>query len=297
MNRSTLCGRVAQSADLLDPLYQAMKLDLLNSKVIHGDDTPVRVLERDRSGPPGKKTKSRLGRVWVWVGDKTHPHTVFDFTPNRKQEGPLDFLVGWKGYLQADAYPGYEVLYKKRGVMEVACWAHVRRKFFDAQDTDRPRAEAALAFVQRLYRVEDLSKEMPPQERKQLRESEALPVLKAFEAWMEAQQVLPKSSIGLAIQYAQNQWPALCRYVEDGDLAIDNNAAENALRGVALGRKNWLFEGSDAGGRRAAIIYTLLEPCRRHGINPYAYLKDVIGRIGEAKRLLELAPAQWQPKG
>jgi hypothetical protein len=122
-------------------------------------------------------------------------------------------------------------------------------------------------------------------------------VLKAFEAWMEAQQVLPKSSIGLAIQYAQNQWPALCRYVEDGDLAIDNNAAENALRGVALGRKNWLFEGSDAGGRRAAIIYTLLEPCRRHGINPYAYLKDVIGRIGEAKRLLELAPAQWQPKG
>jgi hypothetical protein len=294
VNRSTLCGWVRQSAELLGPIVEAMKAEVLKSKVIHGDDTPVAVLD-PKNGQSGKK-KARLGRVWVWVGDKEHPHTVFDYTPNRKREGPLDFLEGWRGFLQADAYPGYGALYKERSVLEVACWAHTRRKFFDAQDTDRPRAEAALAFIQRLYQVEKATKDLASRERQKLRQKEALPVLRAFGDWMEAQQVLPKSAMGQAIQYAQRQWAALCRYVQDGDLAIDNNAAENALRGVAVGRKNWLFEGSDEGGRRAAVVYSLVESCRRHGIDPYAYLRDVIARVGgyPAKRLKELMPANWR---
>ena len=302
VNRSTLCGWTAQVAELLEPLHTAMKAELLKSKVIHGDDTPVSVLDRPEDPPPGeggkKRRKARQGRVWVWVGDKQHPHTVFDYTPNRKREGPLDFLGSWKGFLQADAYPGYETLYKERGVVEVACWAHARRKFFDAQDTDQARGQAALAFIGRLYQVEARAKGLSPKERQSLRQEEALPVLKAFRAWMDAQVlVLPKSAMGLAFQYALRQWAALCRYVQDGDLAIDNNAAENALRGVAIGRKNWLFEGSDAGGRRAAVLYTLLASCRRHNVDPYAYLKDVIARVGghPAKQLKELMPAYWAP--
>jgi transposase len=301
VNRSTLCGWTAQVAELLEPLHGAMKSELLKSKIIHGDDTPVSVLDRPDGPRPREsrevKRRARQARLWVWVGDKDHPHTVFDYTPNRKREGPLDFLEGWKGYLQADAYPGYETLYRKRGVVEVACWAHARRKFFDAQVTDRDRAQTALAFIQRLYQVESLAKDLSPRLRQRRRERDAMPVLKGFRNWMDAQAlVLPKSAMGLAIQYSLRQWAALCRYVHNGDLAIDNNAAENALRGVAVGRKNWLFEGSDAGGRRAAVLYTLVASCRRHGIDPYAYFKDVISRLGghPAKRLKDLMPANWE---
>jgi transposase len=304
VNRSTLCGWTAQVAELLEPLHEAMKVEVLKSKVIHGDDTPVAVLDRREDPPPGvgqKRKKARQGRLWVWVGDKGHPHTVFDYTPNRRREGPLDFLGGWRGYLQADAYPGYNTLYRERGVVEVACWAHTRRKFFDALDVDRERGQAALAFIHRLYQVEAQARDMEPRQRQKLRQKEALPVLLAFKEWLDGQAllVLPRSAMGEAMGYALRQWPALCRYVEDGDLAIDNNAAENALRGVALGRKNWLFEGSDEGGKRAAVLYSLIQSCRRHKVEPYAYLKDVISRISghPARKLKELMPAYWTAGG
>ncbi len=310
VNRSTLCGWTSQVADLLKPLHQAMKADLLASKVIHSDDTPVPVLEERNKdqGPPGEnddacaddplgRRKARLARLWTWVGDKDHPHTVFDYTPDRKREGPLAFLGDWKGYLQADAYAGYDQLYDQGGVIEVACWAHARRKFNEAKATDKDRGHAALAFIGRLYEVERAAKEKPSKERLQLRLQHSKPVLDSFKAWLDAQAltVLPKSAMGEAIGYALRQWEALCRYTQDGDLAIDNNPAENALRCVALGRKNWLFAGSDEGGRRAAILFSLVASCKRHKIDPFAYLRDVLGRLSThpAKKVRQLLPDAW----
>jgi transposase len=311
VNRSTLCDFSARVADLLEPIQLAMKGEILESKVIHSDDTPVPVLDPpDRSvGPPGDDDssaddpqgprKARLGRLWVWVGDDEHPHTVFNYTSDRKREGPIAFLAGWKGYLQADAYAGYDELYQKRGVIEVACWAHARRKFSDAKDTDRDRGQAALAFIGRLYDVERATKERSAQERQRIRLEHSKPVLEAFKTWLDAQALitLPKSAMGEAFGYALRQWGALCSYLEDGDLDIDNNAAENGLRCVALGRKNWLFAGSDAGGRRAAIHYSLVASCKRHGIDPFAYLRDVIERVAThpQSRIRDLLPAYWRP--
>lgn len=308
--RSTLCDWASQSAGLCEPIYDAMKSELLKSKVIHSDDTPVPVLETpSREGPPGEAEsqaddpqghrKARLGRLWTWVGDKVHAHVVFTYTPDRKKEGPIDFLTGWKGFLQADAYSGYDELYKSRGVIEVACWAHARRKFNDARQTDKDRGQAALAFIARLYEVERSAKEMSAQDRQALRQAHAVPVLASFKSWLDAQAmlVLPKSAMGEALTYALRQWSALCVYTTDGDLAIDNNAAENALRPVAVGRKNWLFAGSDEGGRRAAILYSLVASCKRHGIDPFAYLRDVISRVAThpQSKIRELLPAYWTP--
>ncbi len=308
VNRSTLCHWTAQVADLVGPIHAAMKAELLESKVVHSDDTPVPVLEDQGQGPPGDdaaddpqgRRQARLGRLWVWVGDKDHPHTVFDYTPDRKGEGPLAFLGTWKGYLQADAYAGYDALYEKRGVVEVACWAHTRRKFFEAKATDKVRCLEAMAYIHKLYEVERMAKGEEAAKRRALRQEHSKPVLEAFKAWLDAQAlvVLPKSALGGAIGYALRQWKALVVYVEDGDLAIDNNPAENALRCVALGRKNWLFAGSNAGGRRAAVLYSLMASCKRRGINPFEYLKDVLERLATHPTgpIRDLLPAYWKPR-
>jgi len=312
--RSTLCDWMAQCAEVLRPLYDLMVQRVLQSKVIHTDDTPVNVLDRER-------TRTRLGRFWVYLGDREHPFTVFTYTPSRSRDGPMEFLKNWGKdrpvYLQADAFGGYDGIYAGQAggqVTEVACWAHARRKFYEARTSDAAVSTQALAYIRLLYDVEDAAKEQFAQQdlaahrplsafRYSLRQELAVPRLQQFRDWLQSQQaqhggpVLPKSPLGEAITYAFNQWDALTVYTTDGDLAIDNNASENALRRVALGRKNWLFCGSDLGGHTAAVLFSLLATCQRHKVEPLAYLRDVLTRIAAhpASRLAELLPAAHPP--
>jgi hypothetical protein len=252
----------------------------------------------------------------VYLGDKDHPQNVFTYTPSRSRDGPMKFLAGWgqsrQVFLQADAFGGYDGIYKGQAgappgnVTEVACFAHARRKFYDARASDAAVSTQALAYIRLLYDVEDQANELAAPERQRLRQELALPRLAQFKLWLESQQasrggpVLPKSPMGQAITYALNQWDALCVYTTDaggGDLVIDNNASENALRRVALGRKNWLFCGSDNGGYTAATLFTFIATCQRHKVNVFDYLKDVLTRIAAhpMNRLAELLPAHWQP--
>lgn len=290
LSRKTLCDWVAASATLLAPVVEVMKAEVLASRKIHTDDTTVPVLEKDRGS-------TRTGRLWVYVGDEQHEHIVFDYTPDRSRDGPLRFLAGYKGYLQADAYGGYDAVYAGQEVFEVACWAHARRKFFDALKSDSPRASMALAFIRHLYAIEKRVRSGDSEQRRALRASEAQPVLDSFQAWLnqEVKTALPKSPLGQAITYTQAQWKALTRYVEDGILEIDNNRAERALRRIAIGRKNWMFAGSDEGGRRAATLYSLVASCASLKINPYAYLRDVLERLPtcSAADLRHLTPKAW----
>ncbi len=308
--RSTMCDWAAQCADALRPLYELMVDEVRLSKVIHTDDTPVKVQDRSR-------TQTRTGRFWVYLGDKDHPYTVFAYTPSRSRDGPMTFLRDWgkdeQVYLQADAFGGYDGIYAGDAggkVTEVACWAHARRKFYDARHSDPAISTQALAYIRLLYDVEDQAKKSAAKnqtdlvlERYRLRQELSELRLAQFKTWLESQQaehggpVLPKSPMGLAIQYALNQWDALCVYTTDGRLAIDNNASENALRRVAIGRKNWLFAGSDNGGRTAAIHFSLIATCQRHKIEPLAYLRDVLTRIAATpvSQVADLLPDRWRP--
>jgi transposase len=322
IGRSTMCDWMRQSAEALTPLHDLMVREVLAGKVIHTDDTPVDVLE-----PKGRGTKT--GRFWVYHGDPSHPQTVFDYTPSRKRDGPVAFLDGWgkdeTRYLQADAFGGYDGIYAGDAgghVVEVACWAHARRKFHEARKSDHRHSAQALAYIRLLYDVESEAQQQLRDERKadetmtdqdahrrlteirlELRRERSVPRLAEFKTWLDGLQataggpVLPKSPMGQAITYALNQWDALCVYAGDGDLNIDNNPAENALRRIALGRKNWLFAGSDTGGRTAAILFSLIATCQRHHVEPFAYLRDVLTRIAahSAHRLDELLPGNWKP--
>jgi len=221
----------------------------------------------------------------------------------------MEFLKDWgrdeQRYLQADAFGGYDCIYAGLAggqVIEVACWAHARRKFHDARKSDYARSSQALAMIRVLYDVEAEAREMTSPERALLRQKKSQPILKEFKTWLDSQQapqggVLPKSPMGEAITYAMNQWEALQVYISDGDLSIDNNVAERALRQIAVGRKNWLFLGGDNGGRAAAIVFSLLATCRRHNVEPLSYLRDVLTRISSwpTSRLAELLPDQWKP--
>jgi transposase len=289
ISRSTQCSWLATVAELLEPIYRRMVAQVVQSRKIHTDDTPIKVLE------PGMG-KTRTARFWVYLGDQGHPFTVFDYTPNRSRDGPTGFLKGFKGYLQADAYTGYNPLYAGQEVIEVACWAHTRRKYFEARDTDA-LANEMLALIGELYAVEAEARVWSPAERKLLRQMKTRPVLERIRSWLDARvgKVLPKSPLGQAITYTLNQWTALTRFLEDGDLEADNNLGENALRPICLGRKNFLFVGSDAGGRRAAILYSLVRSCERHDVNAWQYLRDVLIRISThpASQIDDLLPHRW----
>jgi transposase len=289
LSRSTMCDWLAGCAEAMRPIYDAMCARVRRSKVIHTDDTPVPVLDRTRD-------RTRTGRIWVYLGDAKNPYTVYDATPSRSRDGPRAFLAKYQGYLQADAFGGYDGLFAT-GATEVACWAHTRRKFHEAVESDSRLSLEALAHIRRLYEVERRAKEIDSDTRLSLRQRESVPVLRAFKDWLDARRAsaLPKSPLGAAITYATNQWAALNVYTSDGDLAIDNNAAERALRGVAVGRKNWLFWGSDAGGKTAAVLTSLTATCKRHGIDPWSYLSDVLSRIPThpADRVAELLPDVW----
>lgn len=307
--RSTMCDWAAQCADVLRPLYALMVNEVRASTVLHTDDTPVKVQDRGR-------TQTRTGRFWVYLGDDDHPYSVFAYTPSRSRDGPLEFLRGWgqdeRVYLQADAFGGYDGIYAGEAggqVTEVACWAHARRKFYEARHSDPAGSTQALAYVKLLYGVEQQARQSAAKtrrdlvsERHRLRQELAVPRLAQFRQWLQSQpaerggSVLPKSPLGQAIQYTLNQWEALCVYATDGRLAIDNNAAENALRRVAVGRKNWLFCGSDHGGRTAATLFSLIATCQRHQVEPMAYLRDVLTRIAAipVSQLATLLPDRWQ---
>jgi transposase len=294
LSRQTMCDWMRQCAELVSPLFERMKQQVLTSKVLQTDDTPVAVL--DPALP-----RTRTGRIWTYVGNEDHPYTVYDYTPNRSRDGPDAFLKEFRGFLQADAYSGYDHLYQdaERGVVEVACWAHARRKFYEAQSSDVMRSTVMLAYIRLLYDVEREARErkLSGNERRALRQARSLPILADIRAYLETERpnVLPKSPEGQAMAYTLSNWDALVRYCGDGDLAIDNNGAERSLRGIVVGRKNWMFYGSDRGGRTAAVLTSLTATCKRLRIDPFAYLRDVFGRISThpQNQLDELLPDRW----
>jgi len=294
LSRQTMCGWMAQCAQLVSPLFDLMKEQALRSKVLQTDDTPVGVLDPQRA-------RARLGRIWTYVGDAEHPYTVYDYTPTRSRDGPRAFLQEFRGYRQADAYSGYDELYQdpEHDVTEVACWAHTRRKFYEAQSSDLMRATVMLAYIRLLYDVEREAhdRNLDSGQRRALRQAKAQPILGDIRKYLEREQLqaLPKSPIGQAVAYTLSNWEALLRYCQDGDLEIDNNGAERSLRPVAAGRKNWLFFGSDHGGRTAAVLTSFVTTCKRPDIDPWAYLRDIFDRISAhpQDRLAELLPDRW----
>lgn len=234
------------------------------------------------------------------IGDEDNPYAVYDYTTSRKRDGPATFLADFCGYLQADAFAGYDGIYAAGTVQQVLCWAHARRKFFEAKEAHPIEAHAALAFIARLYEVEREAKELERAERRLLRQQRSLPILTEFHAWLEAVEakVLPKSPLGQAIGYVLPRWDGLLRYCEDGRLSIDNNLSERALRPCAIGRKNWLFLGSDGGGRTAAILFSVMASCKANQVEPFAYLRDVLSRTSawdaaNSSELGQLLPDAW----
>jgi transposase len=291
LSRQTMCDWMAVSAELLEPIVAEMHREILKSRVIQTDDTTVPVLDRSLG-------KTRTGRLWDYLGDRDHPHVVYDYTPDHSREGPLRMLDGYEGYLQADACSVYDKVYAARKIIEVGCWAHARRKFHESKSSDAVRAHVAMAMIQRLYKVEKYTKDQDDAAREALRQERSKPILNEIHAWLlqEKGRVLPKSPIGEAIGYALNHWQALERYTEAGWLSIDNNASERGMKPVALGRKNWLFAGSDAGGKTAATLMSLCMTCKNVGVDAFAYLRDVLERISThpARRIRELLPDQWK---
>lgn len=291
--RSTLCDWMASCAMLLTPLWELLKGHVLQSKVLHTDDTTVPVRDEKRSD-------HRYGRLWDYIGDAAHPGVVFDYTTTHARDGPAAFLKDFRGFLQADAYGAYDGIYtgSNGAIVEVGCWAHARNKFADAQSSDPERVLAARAWVRKLYDVEEEAKALSSAERWRLRQQKSVPLLKSLHTWLLAQKadVLPKSPIAAAINYVLNQWEALKRYTTDGDLHIDNNVSERTLKLIGMGRLNWLFLGSDNGGRTAAVLFSFTATCKHLGIDTFTYLRDVLEHLRTCppERLQELLPHRWQ---
>lgn len=287
LHRSTLCDFVEHVAVALGPVRDELKRQILSTDYLQTDDTSVTVL----TGTGG----SFKGRVWTYL-DPLGRQVVFDATPTHERDGPEAFLEGFAGYLQADAYTGYDALYRKGPIVEVACWAHGRRRFVEALPSDA-RAAVMVSLIQELYQVEREIKELDVETRQSIRRQRSGPLLDRIEAERQtlARTVLPKSPLGEALGYMANQWGALRRFLEDGRLKIDNNGAESQLRGVAVGRKNWMFAGSMEGAHRAALLYSLVQSCRLAEIDPFAYIRDVLIRVAThpQDRIGELTPKAW----
>jgi len=297
LHRSTLCDWMAACANLLRPLYDLMVGVVMQSRSLHTDDTTVKMQELVTH-------ILSTARMWVYLGDAAHPYNVFDFTLNRKRDGPQQFLANYQGYLHADAFSGYDGLYlpdprtAAARIIEVACNAHARRKFYEARSSDALHSHQALAYYRQLYELERQAKDFNDEQRLQMRQELSLPILEQFHQWLLAQraEVLPKSPMGEAISYALNNWEALRRYTEAGFLAIDNNVAEREMKRIAIGRKNWLTIGSPRGGQTAAVLFSFTSTCQRLGVEPWAYLQDVLTRLPAmpSGQLGHLLPDHWQ---
>ena len=290
----TMCGWMRQSAELLDPLYMHLKQFVLSSKIVGTDDTPVKVLDR-------RLPQARKGRMWPYVGDRDHPAVVYDYTPTRERAGPEQFLSKYRGYLQADAYVAYDSFFTDpaRGMVEVGCWAHARRHVYQARDMDAARMGAVLAYIGQLYAVEKRARRIGLQGEslRLLREQASWPVLEQMHAYLLRikDELLPRSEAGQAVAYILKNWAALTRYVEDGDLAIDNNRTERSLRGIAIGRHNWTFLGSDRGGKTMAVLRSFVASCELVGVDPFVWFRDVLSRVANhsIQQLDLLLPHRW----
>ena len=294
LRRSTLVGWAMSSASLIQPLVGAVGRYVLQPGKVHTDDTPVPVLD------PGRG-RTKTGRLWTYVrddrpaGSRSPPAVWYRYSPDRKSEHPQEHLQGFTGILQADAYAGYEALYADGTIVEAACMAHLRRKFYEVWKTDRsPVAAEAIRRIGELYKVERRIRGQLPAYRQEQRQQHSRPIIDALRDWMRDQllRVSGKSSLGVAFKYGLVRWESFERFIDDGRLEIDNNTAERSIRPVVLGRRNYLFAGSDAGGEAAANIYTLIGTAMLNGIEPYAYLKTVFERIAEhpINRIDELLP-------
>jgi transposase len=302
--RSTMCAWMLAAGELVKPLVDLMAQRIRGSKVIHTDETRVPVQDETQEG------KCKSGRIWTYIGDLRNPYIVYDYTADRSRAGPSKWLNQFKGFLQADAYGGYDGIYAT-GVTEVACWAHARRHFFEAKETDGRRSAAMLGMVRELYAVEDRAAaqigalpggtlDQADAIRLALRQERSVPVLTRIRGWLDQEQklVLPRSPMAAAITYTLNQWDALGVYTQHGFLNIDNNAAERALKRVAIGRKNWLFAGHDVAAQRAATLYSLIASAERHGIDPQRYLTGVLAQIAATStgELEQFLPDRWKAR-
>jgi len=298
---STLADWVGACSATLAPLVEEIEKHVLAAERIHADDTTVPVLA---------KGKCTTGRLWTYVrddrpfGGSAAPAALFHYSPNREGEHPERHLASYSGLMQADAYGGYNALYaegRKPGpILEAACWAHGRRKFFELADLQKaPLAIEAVRRIDELFAIERDVNGKPPDERRAMRQHRSRPLVEALEAWLrqERRALSSKSPMAKAMDYSLKRWPAFTRFLDDGRLCMSNNAAERAVRGIAVGRRNWTFCGSDAGGRRAAAIYTLIETCRLNDVDARAWLADVLARIADhpAGKITELMPWNWKP--
>jgi transposase len=273
--RSTLCDHLQKCGQLLTPLYDLMHRRMLQSFAIHADDTPL-VLLRPR----------RTAYAWVYLGDAQNPYTLFDLTAGRSQTFPQRFLEGFRGFIHADAYDGYNAVHNN--IRHLGCWVHSRRYFVEAEPSD-PRAVEALAFIRTLYAVEreikderdKLGEKFADADVVQIRQTRAGPIIAKFSDWLEEQHrsATPKSLFGQAIEYSRNQWPSLVRYLNDSRFAIDNGEAERAIRPLAIGRSNWLHVGGDGGLKTASVLPSVCASATRHCLNPWLYLRDVLDQL------------------
>ena len=296
---NTLNGWIEKTCVLLKPLYEAFCRHQFSKSYLQADETTIKVL---KTAKKGKKAKAYKGYFWVYYDPLDH-HVVFIFNPGRGRKYPAEDLKNFKGTLQTDGLSVYDAFDLLDYIILISCMAHIRRKFVDARSNDQARADHVLDLIGQLYAIEDIARtnNYNPEQRKQLRQEKAKPIMNQLKTYLQTQyesgKVLPKSAIGQAIQYALGRWKYQERYLEDGSIEIDNNWIENSIRPVAIGRKNYLFAGSEKGAQWAAIFYTLLGSALRHGHNPLDYLTDVLRRLPDTKlsELEQFFPANWIP--
>ncbi len=293
LRRSTLCDWMGGTAGLLEPIVFETRRYILSRSFVQSDDTHVRVRDAE--------TKGATKRGYLWVYCVPWGEVVYDFTLSRGQEGPLTFLQGYRGSLQTDAYGAYNEVFRRGGVVHFGCWAHARRRFYESRFEAPQEAKIVLGFIQALYRVEREAKEnaLKGDALLSLRQERSKPILEQLRGIVEEfrPRALPQSRLGDAMRYTLGQWDSLVRYADTPDAEIDNNSAENAMRAVVLGRRNWLFLGNaEGGGLRATVFYSLIVSCKRLKVEPFAYLRDVIDRVSThpASRIWELTPRGWK---
>ncbi len=290
---STLTNWVGSTCRLIRPLYEALKTEVLNSHYLHADETPIKVMDKDKKG------QTHRGYFWMYQ-NSLEKLVLFDYQEGRGREGPMNVLENFRGFLQTDGYSAYEIFDKRPDITLLHCMAHARRMFHEALENDRARAEHAMNEVQKLYAIERSCKDQQLNyaEIQSIRQEQSVPLLKSLGSWMKEQyqQVTPKSPIGKALAYSSERWDRLSLYATNGMLNIDNNPVENSIPPVAVGRKNYLFAGSHEAAQRSAMLYSLLGTCKLHGIEPYKWLKTVLELIADhsINRISELLPHHFQ---